>query len=65
MLYAKGTVVDGKLVVTDEKVIDSSSMTDDCWLIQFKGISACQHCELRGTDDCGGGDMLKALEARR
>lgn len=45
----------------DSKVIDQSTLTSDCWLVQFDGLIACKSCEAYGTDDCGGGDTLRKL----
>ncbi len=44
-----------------KKEINQSSLTSDCWLIQFEGLIACKGCEYYGTDDCGGGNTLKKL----
>ena len=62
MLYAKGAVENGRLVLKDEKVIDQSTLTADCWLVQFDGLKACETCELKGKRDCGGGETLKRLK---
>jgi hypothetical protein len=43
------------------KVIDQSTLTSDCWGIQFEGLSACAHCEYKNTKKCGGGNTLKKL----
>jgi len=45
------------------KVIKQSGLTSDCWLVQFWGISACQDCPMRGTDECGGKNILRKIEA--
>lgn len=66
MRCSKGIVVDGRLVETEVKEIDQSSLTSDCWLIQFSGLSACESCECRNTEDCGGGQTLaKMLEEKQ
>ena len=62
MLYQKASVKNGQLVITESKQVDQNSMTSDCWLIQFNGLSACDTCELRNTSDCGGGKTLKTLK---
>lgn len=62
MLYQKAKVVNGKMVITDTKVIDQSKLTSDCWLIQFEGLVACESCPARDTSDCGGKVIRKRLE---
>jgi hypothetical protein len=52
---------DGTL--SDQKTIDQSQLTSDCWLIQFNGLIACKTCEAYGSEDCGGGATLKAMNA--
>jgi hypothetical protein len=47
--------------LSNVKVIDQSKLTSDCWWIQFSGVSACNTCEAKDTDDCGGGSTLKKL----
>ena len=48
--------------VTKVKTIDQSKLTSDCWLIQIYGIEACKTCEVRGTDECGGKEILKRIK---
>lgn len=48
---------------TKRKVISQASLTSDCWLIQFWGLSACKTCELEGKDDCGGKKILEKIKA--
>jgi len=52
---------DGTLKVKT-KVINQGSLTPDCWLVQFWGLSACKTCELEGKDDCGGEKILKKIK---
>lgn len=55
MVYAKGHVENGKLVMTDVQEIDQTTLTADCFLIQIKGASACTTCEnLNKPRVCGG-----------
>jgi hypothetical protein len=61
MRYSKAIVVDGRLVETEIKEIEQQSLTSDCWLIQFDGLSACESCDCRNTEDCGGGEMLAKM----
>jgi len=65
MLYQKLEFKNGKIVVTESKEVDQRSLTSDCWLIQFSGLKACESCELKNTDDCGGGDTLKGLRSKK
>jgi len=41
------------------KTINQSDLTSDCWSIQFSGLSACETCEYKNTEDCGGGKTLE------
>jgi hypothetical protein len=60
-MYGNGELVDGKLVIKEQKEIKQSNLNLDCWLIQFNGLKACQKCDLKNTKDCGGGNTLKNL----
>jgi hypothetical protein len=35
-------------------IINSAKLTSECWTVQFSGLSACETCEFRCTEDCGG-----------
>jgi hypothetical protein len=63
MVYSKMKLANGQLVPTMTKVINQSTLTSDCWLVQFEGLSKCKTCEAKGTKDCGGGETLKRLKA--
>ena len=43
-------------------MIKQSSMTAECWLIQFSGLTACKSCEAKDTEDCGGIEIRKTLK---
>jgi hypothetical protein len=43
--------------------INQKQLTSDCWLIQFSGLKECETCPARSTEDCGGGETLKAMQA--
>lgn len=55
--------------------VQQSSLTSDCWLIQFEGFEACARCEyfpfnpktgkLRKTSHCGGGQTLALMIKNR
>jgi len=60
--YATMGMENGQLVKKESKMIDQSKLTSDCWLIQFNGLGACEGCEFRDTDDCGGGETLKRIK---
>jgi len=62
MIVGELKLVDGKAVLTNTKTIEQSSLTSDCWLIQFDGLDACKTCPVRGKRDCGGGETLKRLK---
>jgi hypothetical protein len=36
------------------KIISSSSLTPECWSVQFWGMPYCCKCEYLATEDCGG-----------
>lgn len=58
MLYKNGTF---------EKVVDQSTLTSDCWLIQIEGIGACNRCSCfnkrtgKPKKDCGGKRIREAI----
>jgi hypothetical protein len=62
MIYQEGYVENGQLKFKNKKEIDQKNLTSDCWLIQFKGLKACENCEFKDTDECGGGETLKKLK---
>lgn len=61
MIYGKAEIKDGEVVVFNSKAIDQTQLTSDCWLVQFDGLVACNSCELRETEDCGGGETLERM----
>ena len=61
MKYIKIELQNGKLVETSCKEIDQTTLTSDCWLIQFNGLQACDNCEFLNTDECGGKELRKNL----
>lgn len=42
----------------ETKIIKQSSLTSDCFMIQFTGLDACKKCEYKNTEECGGGETL-------
>jgi len=44
------------------KAIRQSDLTSECWLVQFWGLVACEHCEVRGSRECGGRRILKRIK---
>jgi len=56
MEYSEAKAVNGQIVKVKTYTKKQSELTPDCWSIQFMGLSACKKCELRGKDDCGGGE---------
>jgi len=62
MIYQEGYLENGHLKFKNEKEIDQSKLTSDCWMIQFKGLEACENCEFKNTDECGGGETLKKFK---
>lgn len=65
MIYSKAKIENGRIVTTDTRVIDQSTLTADCWLIQFEGLAACESCKMSGTPECGGGDTLVRMKEGR
>lgn len=55
MIYGKAKLVNGQIVITDQKEIDQSTLTADCLLIQIEGAKACETCQyLNKPRLCGG-----------
>jgi hypothetical protein len=55
MIYGEAELVNGKVVIVNKRVIDQSTLTADCFLIQIKGADACKNCEnLNKPRKCGG-----------
>ena len=44
------------------KIVKQSELTADCFLIQMFGLESCETCEVKDTDECGGGGTLKKLK---
>jgi hypothetical protein len=42
--------------------VDQKNLSSECWLIQFQGLRACDNCDLKNTDDCGGQNIRKTLQ---
>jgi len=61
MIYGKGEIKNGEFVITEEKEINQSKLTSDCWLIQFNGIKACDTCNFLNTYNYGGKNIRKKL----
>lgn len=62
MLFQKAVIEDGKVKITESKEVNQKSLTSDCWLIQLQGLKVCESCEVRNTEECGGGESLKKLQ---
>jgi len=45
-------------------IVNSSHLTSECWLVQFRGLSYCETCDLKDTDDCGGQKIRETGENR-
>jgi len=52
--YGKGEVEGGEVKIKGERQITQAHMTAECWRIQFEGTRACETCEARDTEECGG-----------
>jgi hypothetical protein len=42
--------------------VPQSELTSDCWPVQIQGLDACETCEFKGTEECGGTAILKKIE---
>jgi hypothetical protein len=62
MLFQKAIIEDGKVKITESKEVNQKILTSDCWLIQLEGLRACENCDGRNTEDCGGGESLRKLQ---
>lgn len=59
-MEAKKMAFDGeKLKTAKVTQVPQSKMTGECWPVQFWGFSACDSCEFKDTDVCGGLDIRK------
>ena len=38
--------------------INRAHLTDECWMIQFEGLSACKNCAAKGTRKCSGKGII-------
>jgi hypothetical protein len=39
------------------RTINSAHLTSECWQVQFEGLEACETCEYRDTENCGGQEI--------
>lgn len=44
--------------IIQSRSISQSELSSECWAVQFRGLEACKLCEFKGTDECGGKDIL-------
>jgi len=60
---ATAMLADNLGTTVKQKQVNQSSMTADCWLVQIWGTGegGCKGCEFKGTKDCGGQAILKAI----
>lgn len=62
MIYGKGRIVNGKVVITEQRKIDETTLTADCFMIQINGAEACKTCEnLNKPRKCGGMRLREKL----
>lgn len=38
--------------------IKQAHLTDECWSVQFQGLSACRNCKYKNTRECGGKGII-------
>jgi len=41
------------------RTVSQSNLTGECWTVQFSGLKACDTCEYKDTEDCGGQNIRK------
>ena len=41
------------------RIVPQAHFSMECWGIQLEGLSRCDHCEYRGTHECGGKKIRK------
>ena len=56
-----GEIIKTDLQKSPIRIIPQKDMTGECFLIQMSGISACESCEAKDTEDCGGKEIRKKL----
>lgn len=61
MLYQEAVVENGQVKIIKSKEINQSTLTSECWLIQFNGLEACTNCEFLNKRNCGGKAIRKKL----
>ena len=62
MEYKERYLENGELKFKNNKQIDQSNLTSDCWMIQINGLITCKTCEFEHTEHCGGGLTLLKLQ---
>ena len=53
--YRRMELKDGELVEVEAVSIPQSQLTADCFMVQFRGLAACEDCAYHNTVNCGGG----------
>jgi len=46
----------------DINYVNQKDLSAECWIVQIQGLSACEKCELKDTDKCGGINIRKTLK---
>ena len=41
------------------KILRQDGLTGECWIVQMQGLKACESCQYKGTEDCGGEDIRR------
>lgn len=55
--YETVELVDGELVTTESREVNQNDISSECWHVQFQGLKACESCEYRDSDECGGKEI--------
>jgi hypothetical protein len=35
-------------------IINQALLSPECWIVQFRGLAACETCPEKDTEECGG-----------
>lgn len=52
-------------MLAETRIVEQSKLTSDCFFVQVFGLSRCEVCEFRDTDECGGKEIIEKIKAGR
>ena len=47
------------------KTVNQSHLSSECWLVQIWGLKSCEDCEVKGTTNCGGQNIVKTHKNKK